>query len=189
MRRHRGHQEALWGFLFIFPTYLGFLIFVLGPLVAVAAISLTKFDLFGGTTFIGPDNYTRMWSDDRLKTVYPNTALFTVFAVFFNLTLGLGLAVLLNARMPAFLRNFFRSIYFFPVLIAHTYVAVIWEFLFQRDTGVVNYYLQLIGIGPVSWLSDPGWVIASAVAMTLFAVIMGLTICQFLFSRRWVHYE
>jgi multiple sugar transport system permease protein len=184
-------REALWGFLFIFPTYVGFMVFVLGPLIAVAAISLTKFDLFGGTTFIGMENFGRMLGDDRLKTVYGNTFFFTVFAVFFNLAVGLALAVLLNKQMPHALRNFLRSIYFFPVLVAHTYVAVIWQFLYARDTGVINYYLHFFGIGPISWLTDQRWVLPSVIIMdvwknTGFAMLIFLAGLQ---SIPGVYYE
>lgn len=172
-------REALWGFLFILPTYLGFAIFILGPVVAVAGMSFTKFDVLGGSVFTGLANYSRMLSDDRLRTVYANTFLFTIFAVFFNVSIGLALAVLLNRRLPQLVRNFFRSIYFFPLLVAHTYVAVIWQFLYQRDTGVINYYLSLLGLGPVAWLASPNWVLPSVIIMdvwknTGFAMIIFL---------------
>lgn len=174
-----GYREALWGFLFILPTYLGFAIFVLGPVVAVAGMSFTNFDVLGGSTFTGLTNYSRLLSDERLRTVYGNTFVFTIFAVFFNVSIGLALAVLLNRRLPQLVRNFFRSIYFFPLLIAHTYVAVIWQFLYQRDTGVINYYLSLLGIGPVSWLGSATWVLPSVIIMdvwknTGFAMIIFL---------------
>jgi multiple sugar transport system permease protein len=173
------HREALWGFLFILPTYLGFAIFILGPVVAVAGMSFTKFDVLGGSVFTGLANYSRMLSDDRLRTVYANTFLFTIFAVFFNVSIGLALAVLLNRRLPQLVRNFFRSIYFFPLLVAHTYVAVIWQFLYQRDTGVINYYLSLLGLGPIAWLASPNWVLPSVIIMdvwknTGFAMIIFL---------------
>jgi multiple sugar transport system permease protein len=173
------HREALWGFLFILPTYLGFAIFILGPIVAVAGMSFTKFDVLGGSVFTGLANYSRMLSDDRLRTVYANTFLFTIFAVFFNVSIGLALAVLLNRRLPQLVRSFFRSIYFFPLLVAHTYVAVIWQFLYQRDTGVINYYLSLLGLGPVAWLASPNWVLPSVIIMdvwknTGFAMIIFL---------------
>ena len=173
------HREALWGFLFILPTYLGFAVFILGPVVAVAGMSFTKFDVLGGSVFTGLANYSRMLSDDRLRTVYANTFLFTIFAVFFNVSIGLALAVLLNRRLPQLVRNFFRSIYFFPLLVAHTYVAVIWQFLYQRDTGVINYYLSLLGLGPVAWLASPNWVLPSVIIMdvwknTGFAMIIFL---------------
>jgi multiple sugar transport system permease protein len=161
-------REAFWGFLFILPTYLGFAVFVLGPLIAVAGISLTKFDVLGGAEFTGLANYQNMLGDTRLRTVYANTFFFTIFAVIFNVGIGLTLAVLLNRRMPNFLRNFFRSVYFFPLLVAHTYVAVIWQFLYQRDTGVINYYLSLLGIGPISWLASPNWVLPSVIIMDVW---------------------
>jgi multiple sugar transport system permease protein len=120
-----GHREALWGFLFILPTYLGFAVFILGPVIAVAGMSFTKFDVVSGSVFTGLTNYYRLLSDERLRTVYTNTFVFTIFAVFFNVSIGLALAILLNRRLPQLVRNVFRSIYFFPLLIAHTYVAVI----------------------------------------------------------------
>jgi multiple sugar transport system permease protein len=174
-----GHREAWWGFLFILPTYLGFAIFILGPVVAVAGMSFTKYDVLSGSIFTGLTNYVRLLTDERLRTVYANTFVFTIFAVFFNVSIGLALAVLLNRRLPQLLRNFFRSIYFFPLLIAHTYVAVIWQFLYQRDTGVINYYLSLLGIGPVSWLGSSTWVLPSVIIMdvwknTGFAMIIFL---------------
>jgi multiple sugar transport system permease protein len=174
-----GRREALWGFLFILPTYLGFAIFILGPVVAVAGMSFTKFDVVTGSVFTGLTNYVRLLSDERLRTVYANTCVFTIFAVFFNVSIGLALAVLLNRRLPQLVRNVFRSIYFFPLLIAHTYVAVIWQFLYQRDTGVINYYLSLIHLGPISWLGSAAWVLPSVIIMdvwknTGFAMIIFL---------------
>ena len=173
------HREALWGFLFILPTYLGFAIFILGPVVAVAGMSFTKFDVLTGAEFTGLANYYRLFSDERLRNVYTNTFVFTIFAVFFNVSIGLALAVLLNRRLPRLLRNFFRSVYFFPLLIAHTYVAVIWQFLYQRDTGVINYYFSLLGIAPISWLGSAAWVLPSVIIMdvwknTGFAMIIFL---------------
>jgi multiple sugar transport system permease protein len=174
-----GHREAWWGYLFILPTYLGFAIFILGPVVAVAGMSFTKFDVVTGSVFTGLTNYYRLLSDERLRIVYANTFIFTIFAVFFNVSIGLALAVLLNRRLPQLVRNVFRSVYFFPLLIAHTYVAVIWQFLYQRDTGVINYYLSLVGLGPVSWLGSATWVLPSVIIMdvwknTGFAMIIFL---------------
>lgn len=56
--------------------------------------------------------------------------------------------------MPAGLRYFFRTAYFFPVLIALAYCAVIWQFMYQKDTGLINYYLGLVGIDPLHWLGN-----------------------------------
>src|ERR1700694_205132 len=161
-------REALTGYLFVFPTYLGFLLFILGPILAAAGISFTKFDLLTTTKFIGLDNYIKMLGDVRLRTVYLNTAVFTFLAVSFNAGIGLVLAVLLTRRMPGFIRNIYRSVYFFPVLIAHTYIAVIWQYLYSKDTGVLNYYLGLLGVGKIPWLSSIQWVMPSVIIMDVW---------------------
>ena len=93
---------------------------------------------------------------------------FTLFAVFFNASVGLLLAVALNRRMSLFIRNLYRSIFFFPLLVAHTYIAVIWRFLYQKDTGVINYYLGQIGIAPVPWLSQAGWSMAAIIILDVW---------------------
>ena len=59
--------------------------------------------------------------------MYSNTIFFTFFAVIFNTGIGLLLAVMLNQRMPNLVRNLYRSIFFFPLLLAHSYIAIIWN--------------------------------------------------------------
>lgn len=162
------HREAFVGYLFILPTYIGFIIFILYPLVESMRISFHDFSLLRGSTFIGLDNYAQMFADPRLRITYVNTIIFTLFAVFFNAGIGLILAVMLNRRLPILMRNLYRSIFFFPVLIAHTYIAVIWRFLYQQDTGVINYYLGILGIEAIPWLSNAAWAMAAIIILDVW---------------------
>ncbi len=162
------HREAFVGYLFILPTYIGFVIFILYPLVESMRISFQEFSLLRGSTYIGLDNYAQMFADPRLRISYINTIIFTLFAVFFNAGIGLILAVMLNRRLPVLMRNLYRSIFFFPVLIAHTYIAVIWRFLYQQDTGVINYYLGLFGVEPIPWLSNVHWAMAAIIILDVW---------------------
>ncbi len=161
-------REALVGYLFILPTFIGFFIFILYPLVESMRISFLEFNILRPSVYIGLDNYAQMLTDTRLRVVYGNTIVFTLFAVFFNAGLGLLLAVMLNRRMPILMRNLYRSVFFFPVLIAHTYIAVIWEFLYQQDTGVINYYLSFLGIEPIPWLSNTAWAMAAIIILDVW---------------------
>lgn len=88
-----------------------------------------------------------------------------VAAVTLNVGVGLLLAVLINRHMPSFLRYFFRTAYFFPVLVALAYSAIIWQYLYQKDTGIINYYLHFLNIDPIPWLSSPLWVMPSIIIM------------------------
>lgn len=147
-------REARAGYLFILPTVLGYLIFILGPIVAAFFLSFTEYDILSSPQFTGFDNYSRMLGDARLRVVYGNTFVFTFVVVFANVILGLLLAVALNRNMPGPIRNIFRTVYFFPILVAMIYVSMIWQFWFSKDLGVINYYLEQVGLNPVSWLSS-----------------------------------
>ena len=162
------HREAFVGYLFILPTYVGFIIFILYPLIESMRISFLDFSILRESTYIGLDNYAQMLQDPRLRIVYVNTIIFTLFAVFFNAGIGLILAVMLNRRMPILMRNLYRSVFFFPVLIAHTYIAVIWQFLYQQDTGVINYYLSFLGIDRIPWLSNAHWAMAAIIILDVW---------------------
>jgi multiple sugar transport system permease protein len=147
-------REAFAGYLFVAPSMIGFIVFVLGPLIAVGYFSLTRYDVISPPQFVGLDNYVRLFTDDRLRLVYINTIIYVIAAVVLINGFALFFAVLVNQQLPRVLTYVFRSAYFFPSLVALVYVSLIWQALFQRDTGIVNYYLQTIGMAPVDWLNS-----------------------------------
>jgi multiple sugar transport system permease protein len=161
-------REAASGLLFIAPALIGFLLFVLGPVIAAIALSLTRYDLINPPTFVGLSNYQRMLADPRLLTTYGNTVIYVIAAVVLMNVLGLGLAVLLNRKLPGVLRNLLRSAYFFPSLVGLAYVSIIWQALFQPDVGVVNYYLTELGGPRIPWSSSKEWAIPSVVIVDVW---------------------
>lgn len=163
--RSPARRERLTGYLFIGPSVLGFLLFVLGPLLAAALLSFTKYDVLTPPEFNGLANYRRMLADERLATVYGNTIVYVVAAVVLINVLALGLAVLISQRLPKALTYVFRSAYFFPSLVALVYVSIIWQALFQKDTGIINYYLTSVGGPRIDWLNSPGWSKATVVVV------------------------
>lgn len=161
-------KETIAGLLFVLPALIGFITFVLGPMLATFVISLMKYDLFSAPTFVGLKNFQRILIDARLWKVFGNTATFALFAVLGNVGLGVALAVLLNRKMPRALLYFYRAAYFFPSLVGLVFVAVVWQFLFQRDIGVINHYLGRIGIEPVGWLSNPQVALTSVIILDVW---------------------
>ena len=161
-------QEALVGYLFVLPCIIGFALFIGGPILATILISFTDFDLLTPPQLAGLDNFVRLFSDSRLRTVYVNTFVFTIFAVMLNVGLGLLLALLLNRRLPRILKFVFRSAYFFPSLVALVFVSIIWQFLYQRDTGVINYYLSSLGMPRINWISSPQFSLASVIILDVW---------------------
>ncbi|KRE64222.1 hypothetical protein ASG92_19390 [Arthrobacter sp. Soil736] len=148
-------QDALTGYAFTAPTIIGFVIFVLGPLIAAFYLSLTKYNILTAPKFVGFDNYVRMFRDERLATTYGNTVLYVGAAVVLINAFALLFAVLINQRLPKGLTYVFRSAYFFPYLVALVYVSIIWQALFQKDTGIMNYYIAGLGGEKIDWLNSP----------------------------------
>lgn len=153
--RHRRWREARNGYLFTLPAIALFAVFVAGPMLAAAYLSFTDYDLLTSPEGVGLDNYDRLLGDERLRDALANTLLFVVAAVVLMNTLGLVLASMLNRGLPERLRLVLRSMYFFPSLVALTYVSIIWQFMLQQDTGVVNYYLGELGLPEPNWLGGP----------------------------------
>lgn len=156
-------RDALTGYAFIAPTIIGFVVFVLGPLVAAFYLSLTKYSILTAPKFVGFDNYVRMFKDQRLATTYGNTILYVGAAVVLINGFALLFAILINQRLPRGLTYIFRSAYFFPYLVALVYVSIIWQALFQKDTGILNYYIAGLGGEKIDWLNSAEFSKASVI--------------------------
>ena len=141
------------GFVFIAPSFIIFCIFVLLPLIACLVISFLQYDILTPATFVGIDNYYKILQDDRFPVIFLNTCLYVFSAVLLMNSLGVILALKLNTKMRPRLMKIMRSIFFFPSMIGLIYVGTIWASLFQEETGIINYYLHFLGLGPIDWLN------------------------------------
>jgi multiple sugar transport system permease protein len=154
-RRRRGQGWAALAFLA--PSLLAFLLFVLAPALGVFGLSFYDWNLLSDGRFVGFDNYERLVGDARLFAVYGSTTYMAVAILVANVVIGLLLAVLLETRMPNWLRGFFRLSFLFPFVVSSTAVALIWRFLLNKDLGLVNYWLGQIGIERIDWLGSSTW--------------------------------
>ena len=148
--------DTLWGYLFIAPSMLGFLMFVLGPLLAVFLFSLqTRNLLTGQTAFIGFENYRVMLLEDQLfsKTML-NSLVFTAGLVPLNIIMAMTFAILLSRETV--INRLFQTIYFAPVVTSAVAWAIVWRFMLQGQQGVVNQLLGIFGINGPNWLFEPG---------------------------------
>ena len=109
----KASSETLSGYLYIGPTLLGYLLFVLGPLIAALVLSFTHYDMMSPPRLVGFSNYARLISDARLAVVYKNTAVFALTAVILTLGIGTLLGVAVNKRLPESLKYILRTAYFF----------------------------------------------------------------------------
>lgn len=154
-RSRRAEKIMIW--LFLLPTLGGIALFTLVPIVASVVLAFFHWDVITAPRFAGADNFTGLVTDPTVRRAFLNTFGFVVVAVALQLAVALGLAVLVQSKMPTWLRSFFRSALFFPLILSAASVSLIMAYLFNEDFGLVNQTLALIGLGPVPWLtSGPG---------------------------------
>ncbi len=147
-------REMLTAYAFILPTFIGFVIFIVGPMMASFAISLFDWNMLTPPKFIGLENFETLFNDGRIGNVYLTTFKLALMIVPTNMILGLTLAVLVDRNMPGIVRNFFKTSFFFPFVVSAVAVSIIWTFMFHRDLGPINYYLGLLGIDRIPWLNS-----------------------------------
>ena len=150
-------RETLFGYLFIMPQLLGFLVLVLGPLVSVFIFSTQNRSLLTQKVeFVGLANYERLFTQDPLFwQVLGNTLVFAAGLVPLNVILALGLALMVSQRLRGIV--VFRTLYFAPVVTSAVAWSIVWGFLLQGERGTINQLLTLAGIQGPNWLRDPGW--------------------------------
>ena len=156
------HRDAFFGYLFVAPQVIGFLLLVLGPLVAVFFFSTQDRNLLSGQVKnVGLENYRVMVEEDPFfPKVLRNTVTFSAGLVPTNIALALVLALLLTQPLPGMV--IFRTLFFAPVITSTVAWAVVWRFMLQRDAGI-NGFLAQVGITGPNWLREPNWAMASVI--------------------------
>ena len=114
---------------------------------------------------MGVDNFTRLFENATFWKSLGNTVLFAVVIVPIQSAVALGLAVLINTRMRGV--NFFRTVYFLPVVTSMVVVSMLWLFMYQPN-GLINALLAKVGIQGPDWLGDPHWALVALILMSIW---------------------
>jgi multiple sugar transport system permease protein len=135
------------------PALVLMAVFLIGPLLAVIALSFTNYQLGAPSlSFVGIANYIEMTEDETVRISLANTLVYVGVVVPVSVALGLGAALLIEADSS--LRGFYRASYFLPVMATLIAMAIVWEFMLDARFGVVNMALKAIGLGPFDFLHD-----------------------------------
>lgn len=150
--------------IFLLPALIIYLLFIPAPAVTSLLLSFTKWDLVGAIKFIGLDNYKFLFMDDAVfGTAVRNTFIFVAVSILMQLPMAFLLANILGRQMKG--RNAFRNIIFLPVTFSSVAVALMFYFVYQPDTGLLNQLLKLIGINAnLAWLGDAKTALLSVIA-------------------------
>jgi multiple sugar transport system permease protein len=174
--RAKGHRygglllrEAIDGYLFAAPTLIGLILFSLGPFIASLYLSFTDFPGIKPPTWVGLNNYARMFLRDGLflKSLWV-TSYYTFVSVPLSLLSGFLVAVLLNQQVRGIVS--YRSIWYMPTLVPAVANAVLWRWLLNKDFGLLNVGLRSLGIVGPGWLIQPQWTVPSLILISLWGM-------------------
>jgi multiple sugar transport system permease protein len=162
-------REAAIFYLCLSPWLLGFVIFVAGPMVASIYISLTDWDVISPAQFVGLRNFVELLTDDEVfrKSLWVTTY-YTLGSVPLGLVVGLLIALLMNVKLPGI--TLFRTIYYLPAVVSGVAVALLWQWVFNPQMGVINGLLWLFHIRGPGWIYSETWVVPSFILMSLWGV-------------------
>jgi len=158
------------GLLFASPWILGFALFTLYPLVMSIYYSFTSFNVVRPAVWVGLNNYRELFFEDPVfwKALY-NTVYFTAFSVPLCLAAGLGIAMLLNQKLPG--QSVFRTLFFLPSIVPIVASAVLWLWVLNPESGLVNSLLmQWFGIQGPGWIASPEWSKPSLILMSVWGI-------------------
>lgn len=161
-------QPGFWGFLFITPWLLGFLLFTAGPMLTSLYISMTKYDLHT-MEFVGGENYRRLFMKDELfwKSL-TNTISYGLISVPLGIAGSLAIALLLNQKVKGL--PIFRTLFYIPSLVPGVATALLWGWIFDAENGILNMGLGLLGVKQIQWLQDERYTLTAFVLMSLWGV-------------------
>ncbi len=152
-------------YLFLLPALLALGITSFLPIIQAFYLSLTNYDFITKPSFIGWQNYISLWSDRLFWQVLLNTLIYLVCAVPLLIIIPLFLAILVNQKLRGI--QFFRVIYYFPVVISVVVAGLAWKWIYAEN-GLLNFFVSLFGSIKINWLTDASTAIFAVIAVTVW---------------------
>lgn len=157
----------LMGLLFVAPVVAYVLVIHFIPIASSLYLSFTDYNVLSRPKWVGIANYVKLLFDDSLFwTAMRNTAQYSLEVLPLNIAISLGLALLANRATRGIV--IFRTLFYLPVVTSIIAVSMIWLWLYQPQSGLINLLLGKLGIGPIDWLGTPGLALHSLVIMRVW---------------------
>ncbi|WP_204802800.1 carbohydrate ABC transporter permease [Mycobacterium riyadhense] len=172
----RPSRRRAWaGRMFVAPNLAAIAVFMIFPLGFSLYMSFHRWDVFTPAKFVDLHNFVNLFTSDPLFLIaMRNTVVFTIGSVAPTVLISLVVAGLLNRKIKGI--GIFRTIVFLPLAISTVVMAVVWQFVFNTDNGLLNIMLGWIGIGPIPWLVEPGWAMVSLCLVSVWRSVPFATV-------------
>lgn len=169
------HKDNLTAFLFLFPCLIGFVAFIVFPVIASLLLGFTEWNFLGGLNgikFIGLDNFKTLLSGKDLwfNESFKNTLIFAAITVPVGLAVGLIVAAVMNKYV--YCSGLFKVIVFIPYISSVVASVIVWQVMLQPSYGPINSILTSIGISnPPKWFVDPKWAMPTIIIFQIWQTL------------------
>jgi len=170
-------QEVVCAYLMLFPLLFGLSVFYIYPIFRTIFFSFTKWGAFGSYKITGIGNYVKLLHDHDMLLALKNTFIYTGLSVPLGLSAALIIAALLNSKIKGL--SIYRALYFLPAITMPSAVAMVWNWIYNGDYGILNYCLSFFGIKGLGWVSDPSVAMYSLILVSVWGGI-GISMIIFL---------
>lgn len=160
-------REAITGYLFILPLFLGVTVLFFYPIFRSVELSFMKTGIFKGETFVGLSQYQKLIQDPLMWKALRNTFIYAAVGLL-EIPIAIFFAALLHTKGLKFISGY-RLFFFLPVVTLPSAIGMIWMLLYNADFGIINQTLSLVGIGTIYWLTTPVLVIVSVAIVGIWA--------------------
>lgn len=157
---------------FMAPYLLLFVVFLLLPAAVGVYASFTKWGIVGQPKWVGLKNYNKLFNSELFLDSLGNTLYFVILAAIPLIVLGFLLALLVHQNLRG--RNIARAIVFLPHVVSVAAVGIIFQWILERSSGLLNYYLGELGVRePINWLGEPESAMPAIAITTIWWTVNG----------------
>lgn len=150
---------------FSFIALLGMLIFIVIPMLCSFGLSFFKWDMLSKPEWVGISNYIELFKNPKFWFILKNTFVFSISTTVFAVIIPIILASILNEKI--FGKEFFKTSYFLPFITPMIVIAIVWQWIFDTDAGLLNYILKL----NINWLYDTHFAMISLIIVQSWKLI------------------
>jgi len=160
-------KEERAGYLFALPWFIGFSVFIAGPVIASLVLSFTKYEVVTSPRFIGISNYKSLLQDPLCwKSLY-NTMYMVIVGVPLQIIVPLSVALLLNKEVKGI--SWYRTCYYLASIMPMVASSILWLWILDANFGILNTTLSTMGVQGPNWLGDPAWAKLGIILMLVWA--------------------
>jgi multiple sugar transport system permease protein len=171
-------REAILGYVYISPWLVGFVVFMLGPMLYALFLSFHEYTIVSPPRYCGLDQYVLAFNDRLFWKAVRNTVYYAALVVPSSVIGSLLCAMLLNQKLIG--RVLFRTLFYLPSIVPIVASTLVWVWVLNPDVGILNYWLSRIGVQGPPWLLGTKWAKPAIILISLWASVGGSQMIIFL---------